>query len=174
MKNKHRYTIYKGMFLIFVLFSLYSNAQSLTSFNCEEEVEQINSQLNIKTPFILKSDTVYEEVSYIVNTLYFIRNSDTLTCFIYGDATECLDGVSIVKYKNTNVYIVYFYEMLVGYNYCIIVREDLMKVYKTDIFNLNEDFYDVDFETIDFNRKRIKATNVDNPKKTKYIRFKKH
>lgn len=175
MKLNNSSVMNKVLFLvIFVLVGLSSKAQSLVSFNCDE-VKVINKSLIEKTPFIINSDTIDKEINEIENKLYFIRNSDTIKCHYFGDATECLDGVYKVKYKNTNVYIVYFYEMLVGYQYCIIVREDLMKVYKTDDFNIDqEELYDLDDESIDFNWKRIKATNIDNPQKTKYIRFKRY
>lgn len=171
MKNK----VFIFISFIFIYFYSNSNAQVSLGFQCEEDTKIINNKLIEQTPFIYKSEIAGEEVSYIANSLYFVKNSDTLECYSYEDGTNCLLSVNKFKYKNTNVYIVYFYELLVGYQFCIIVREDLMKVFKTDIFNLDEEeLYDLDFESIDFNKKRIKAKHIYNPKKIQQIEFKKY
>ncbi|MFV0598392.1 MAG: hypothetical protein ACK5M0_01515 [Bacteroidales bacterium] len=161
----------KVLFLvIFLVVGLSSKAQSLVSFNCDE-AREINKSLIEKTPFILRSDSTDKEIGYIENTLSFVRDSDTIKCHYFGDATQCLDAVYKAKYENTNVYIVLFYEMLVGYNYCIIIKEESMEVFLTDIFNLNDELYNLDYESIDFIEKRIKATDINNPKNKKHIHF---
>lgn len=132
MRNQSK-TIMNKVFIpisfILICFYYNSNAQVLVNFNCEKDVEKIDNTLKEKTPFILKRDTTDRKIGYIENTLYFLKEDSVLECFHYGDATECLDIVYKVKYKNTSVYVILFYEMLVGYNYCIIIREDLMEVF---------------------------------------------
>ena len=178
MKHKQKSVMNKFFIFIsfiFIYFYSTSNAQSLVSFNCEEAVDKINNKLIEQTPFIFKSDTTDKESNEIINSLYFVKNNDTIKCSYYQYGTECLDGVYKVKCKNINVYIVYFYEILVGYQYCIIVREDLMEVFKTDIFNVEEkELYDLDLESIDFNKKIIKAKHIYNPNKTQQIEFKEY
>lgn len=175
MKHQQIITINKGLvFISFILLCLFSNAQSLVSFDCEEETEHISIKLRALTPFMLKTDTSDKEIERIENTLYFIKGDSILKCLSYGEAIECLDAVYKVKYKNTNVYIVDFYELLVGYSYCIIVREDLLEVFITDMYNLNEELYQLDYNSIDFSSNSITTLINKDTGDKKQVYFKKN
>ena len=126
--------------LLFICLLCIENIQAqekvfFIDFPCDTMNTYINTLLKGKTPFLLKTDTIDKNINLINNELYYITENNEYKINSFSEYSSCLDKLTKFKCQNTYIYIILICEFLVGYDYCIIVKENPLEFFITETFD---------------------------------------
>jgi len=147
----------------------------ITQANCTAQ-EKLFLSLK-KTPIEILIDSTSPKKGqwgdYVIN---FKSKTNTIIEVQRIDASsnEIGETVTITKAQGTMMYIIPIYELLVGYDYCIVIRENPFSCFISDKFNMNDSEYSFCKKNFNLDRLPFYVTILEKKnKKKEKVRLKK-